>query len=74
MSGLRQCECGGRAKVHAVQVAEDAMETWVACTRCDRRTEEIEDAYADHATAEWQWNRGALKTRALNLNETRHAE
>lgn len=59
---LRPCECGGTLKTRTQQVAEDAVETWVECTRCARRTEEIEDAYAaDHATAEWQWNKGALK-------------
>lgn len=58
---LRPCECGGTPKTRTRQVAEDAVETWVECIRCDRRTDEIEDAYADHATAAWQWNKGALK-------------
>ena len=60
---LRQCECGAPAKTHASRVAEDAVVCWVECTRCARRTEEIEDAYADYATAEWQWSRGALLAR-----------
>ena len=58
---MRPCECGGAPKVRTAQVAEDVVETWVECRRCDRRTEEIEDFRADYATAEWQWNRGDLK-------------
>ena len=61
MTQMRLCECGGLPKVHTERVAEDLIETWVQCNRCPRRTEEIEDAYPDYGTAEWQWNRGDLK-------------
>lgn len=62
---MRLCECGGLPKVHTERVAEDLVETWVQCSRCPRRTEEIEDFRADYATAEWQWNRGDLIERAF---------
>jgi len=62
MSGLKRCPCGGSPKFYAVQVAEDAVESWVECPRCNAATDRIEDAYSDRPTAEWQWNRGdALK-------------
>lgn len=55
---LRACICGGKPRCRSVQVAEDAVDTWVECGSCNRKTDYIEDAYSDRATAEWQWNRG----------------
>ncbi len=56
---LNRCACGAEPKMRAVQVAEDAVETWVDCM-CGRETERIEDAYADRPTAAWIWNKGAI--------------
>ena len=55
---LKACNCGFAPKMRCVRVAEDAEECWVECSACGQKTEEIEDAYCDFATAAWQWDRG----------------
>lgn len=55
---LNPCTCGSKARMRVARVAEDAEECWAECVGCGAKTEAIEDAYADYATAAWQWNRG----------------
>jgi DnaJ-class molecular chaperone len=58
---LRPCpHCGGRAETIAQRAGEDLMETWGQCTVCKARGEEVEDAYSDHDTAAWIWNKGTI--------------
>lgn len=58
---LKPCPtCNSTARLHSQQVAEDAVACWAECDRCDAKTEEVEDAYADWATAASLWEAGAL--------------
>lgn len=67
MSELKPCPfCGGKPKMHDQQVAEDCVETWIACTNCGVSTERIEGAYSERPTALLAWNR-----RAEGIGESR---
>jgi len=55
---LKNCECGGKAKLEMYRLAEDAMGCHVECGKCGARTHEYEDAYAPHQEASIRWNEG----------------
>lgn len=54
---LNPCACGAKPRFRSSQVAEDSVDSWIECS-CGRRTEAVEDAYADYGTAAWLWNSG----------------
>ena len=59
---LKACPCGSTdLKCDNMQVAEDAVETWIECNACGRTSEEVEDAYSDPQGAADQWNRGYFR-------------
>ncbi|MCC2632137.1 MAG: Restriction alleviation protein Lar [Ramlibacter sp.] len=58
MTELKPCPfCGGKAKLHDEQVAEDCMEAWVICDSCGASSERIEGAYSERPAAAAAWNR-----------------
>jgi Lar family restriction alleviation protein len=55
---LKPCPfCGGKAKMHDEQVAEDCVEAWVICIDCGASSGRVEGAYSDRPTAAAAWNR-----------------
>lgn len=61
---LKKCQCGGTPKFRCERAGEDAEDCWVECPKCGRRTEYLEDAYADFASAALDWNTGDIRPKA----------
>jgi hypothetical protein len=69
VSGIKKCKCGRTPKAFAMGVAEDCMETWVAC-ECGERGPTYEHWRSDYENAIYAWNFGDREPQAAALNPT----